>query len=95
MSCQYVRVRVGSYAGNDPYQDVLGPSLRHDCLKPIDVVWAVDHDQANAAVDRHPDLLRGFGVSVEHNQGRIDAGLECGQDLATAGDIEAESRAAP
>ena len=88
---QYVGVRVGRYAGNDPHQDILGPSRRHDCLKPVNVVRAVDHHQTDAVLDRHGDLFGGLGVAVQDDESRIDAGLECGQDLTATGDVESES----
>ncbi len=88
---QHVGVGVGSYAGNDPYQDVLGASSRHDRLQPVDVVRAVNHHQTNAVLDRHCDLFGGLGVSVQHDERGIDAGLERSQDLAATGDVESKS----
>src|SRR5215203_4783171 len=85
-----VGVGVGRHAWNDAYQNVLGPSNRHNRLEPVDVVRAVDNDEADAVVDRHRDLLSGLGVAMEHDECRMDASLERGQDLTTTSDVEPE-----
>ena len=41
-------------------------------------------------LDGHRDLLVALGVAVQHEQRRIDAGRQRGDDLAAAGDVEAE-----
>ena len=41
-------------------------------------------------LDGHGDLLVALGVAVVDDQRRIDAGLERGEDLAAAGDVEPE-----
>ena len=91
MTGQYVSVRVGSYARNDADQDILDASGRLNRLEPVDIVGAIDNDQPDATVDCDRDLFGGFGVSMKHDQRRIDAGLESGEDLAAAGHIEAKS----
>jgi hypothetical protein len=65
----------------------LGPSSRHNRLEPVDVVRTVNHDQTNAAIDRHRDLFGGLCVAVKHDECRIDGSLERGQDLTTTGDV--------
>ena len=59
-------------------------------LQPVDVVGVVDDDQADPVLDRQRDLLVGLGVAVMDDQRGVDAGLERGQDLAAAGDVEPE-----
>ena len=62
-----------------------------DCLEPVDVVGVVDHDQPDAVLDRDGDLLVALRVAVQHDQAGVDAGLDCGEDLATAGHVESEA----
>ena len=88
---QHVRVGVGGDAGDDPDQDVLGPAGRHDRLQPVDVVGTVDNHQADAVLDRHGDLFGALRVAVQHDQRRVDAGLERGEDLPAAGDVQPET----
>ena len=59
-------------------------------LQPVDVVGVVDHDQADPVLGRQRDLLVGLGVAVVDDQRGVDAGLQRGQDLAAAGDVEPE-----
>ena len=63
----------------------------HGRLEPVDVVGVVDHDEPDPVLDRHRDLLVALGVAVVDDQRRIDAGLQRGQDLAAAGDVEPEA----
>ena len=60
-------------------------------LEPVDVVGVVDHDQADPVLGRQRDLLVGLGVAVVDDQRGVDAGLQRGQDLAAAGDVEPQS----
>ena len=63
----------------------------HDALEPVDVVEVVDHDQADAVLDRQLEFLVGLGVAVQDEPGRIGARLERGQDLAAARDVEVQA----
>src|SRR5215204_2841775 len=90
MTGQDMRVCIGRNAGNDPHQNVLGPSDRHNRLKPVEVVRTVNHYQADAVLDSHGDLFGALFVPTEHDQRGIDACLECGEDLIATGDVESE-----
>ena len=78
-------------AGDDPHQTRLHVPPRHEALEPVDVVEVVDHDEAHAMRDGHYQLFVGLGVAVQDQLGRIDARLERGQDLATAGDVDVQA----
>ena len=95
MPGQHVRVGVGGDAGDDPDQDVLGPAGRHDRLQPVDVIGSVDNHQADAVLDRHGDLFGAFRVAVQHDQRRVDPGLERGEDLPAAGHVQPEALLRP
>jgi len=58
-----------------------------------DMLSALDSARTDteAMLDRHRDLLVALGVAVQDHQGRIDSGLQGGQDLAASCDIEADS----
>ena len=92
---QHVRVGVGGDAGDDPDQDVLGPAGRHDRLQPVDVIGTVDNHQTDAVLDRHGDLFGAFRVAVQHDQRRVDAGLQRGEDLPAAGNVQPETLLRP
>ena len=85
---QHVRVRVGGDVRDHAHEHVL---RRAGGLEAVDVVGVVDHDQPDAVLDRERDLLVGLGVAVVDDQRRVDAGLQRGQDLAAAGDVEPEA----
>ena len=88
---QHVGVRVGRDARDDAHEDVLRAAPRHRRLEPVDVVAVVDDDQAEAVLDDHRDLVVALGVAVQHQQRRVGARLERGDDLAAARDVEPEA----
>ena len=85
---QDVRVRVGGDARDHAHEHVV---RRAGGLEAVDVVGVVDHDQPDPVLGRQRDLLVGLGVAVVDDQRRVDAGLQRGQDLAAAGDVEPEA----
>ena len=85
---EHVRVRVGGDARDDADEHVL---RRAGGLEAVDVVGVVDHDEPDPVLDRERDLLVALGVAVVDDQRRIDAGLERGEDLAAAGDVEPQA----
>ena len=84
---EHVRVRVGLDARDHAHEDVV---LAPGRLEPVDVVAVVDDDQADPVLGGHRDLVVALGVAVQHEQRRVHAGLQRGDDLAAAGDVEPE-----
>ena len=86
---EHVRVGVGRDARDHAHENVCARP-RHGRLEPVDVVGVVDDDQADAVLGGHRDLVVALGVAVQHQQRRVRAGRERGDDLAAAGDVEPE-----
>ena len=84
-------VRGGLDAGDHPHQAWLLVPGGDDAFEAVDVVEVVDHDEPDTVLDRELEFLVALGVAVQHQPGRIGAGLERGEDLATARDVEVQA----
>ncbi len=81
----------GLDTGDDADQARLLTAGGHDALQPVDVVEVVDDHEPDAALDGQLEFLVGLGVAVQDEVGRIGAGLDRGQDLAAACDVEMQA----
>jgi hypothetical protein len=66
-------------------------SPAHEPLQAVDVVEVVDHDGANAGLDRPPQVLVGLRVAVQVDARGVDARGQRVHELAGAGDVTAQA----
>ena len=85
--------RVGGrpHAGRDAHQDVLhDPAPAGGGVERLDLGERVDHDVADAVVERERELGGGLVVAVKVDVGARKAGRAGGGKLAAGGDVEGQ-----
>ena len=82
-------VGVGPHAGDHAHEHAL--LVGHEALEAVDVVEVVDHDRADARVDRAPEVLVGLRVAVQVDARGVDARRQRVHQLAGPGDVAAQA----
>jgi hypothetical protein len=59
--------------------------------EPLDVVGAVDHDQADAGIERGGDVQVGLRVAMQQDLGRVEPRRQRDRELAGGRDVAAQS----
>ena len=83
---------VAGDAGGDPDQHLLASvKLGRDLLEPLELVERVDHDVADACVERRAQLGDGLGVAVQVGPPRVKARAQRERELSAGGNVARQS----
>jgi hypothetical protein len=83
-------VGVGVDSGPDPQQHALAAARAQHARELRDVLGVVDHDPADARLDRQPQLLLRLGVAVQVDALGREARLQRQVQLPAGGDVDAQ-----